>query len=367
MGPDGGIVQITDISVGYGNYDSISLVRSVRDHYKLPAVILEPDQWDKPIREDIDGMKPRRIALSTQFRTNTGRVEFIVKAAAEINALRPRILIVRCSWNIPVLLKLNYRPSLVIYHSTESTLYYGKRDPAINRVAAPLIDLVVYPEQNRAVRDVRRCGFHHLPIAIAYNCPIPRAEAEQVAPPATRNGRVFYSGALDRRATYTDYYSEPSVQDLPIDVYGYIAGSDAERTRMSLESLQGNIRYMGFVEVEELEAARRKYAYSLTMWNPSNENQFFACPCKFFESIAALVPPIAAPHPQCKMLIERYRCGIVMEDWTFTAFEAALRKARRLYGTSEYERMVSGCKQALTEELNWDHQFERVRPLLPTL
>ena len=201
MGPEGGIVQITDISVGYGNYDSISLVRSVRDHYKLPAVILEPDQWDKPIREDIDGMKPRRIALSTQFRTNTGRVEFIIKAAAEINALRPRILIVRCSWNIPVLLKLNYKPSLVIYHSTESTLYYGKRDPAINRIAAPLIDIIVYPEQNRAVRDVERCGFHQIPVAIAYNCPIPRAEAEQATPPATRNGRIFYSGALDRRAT----------------------------------------------------------------------------------------------------------------------------------------------------------------------
>ena len=134
---------------------------------------------------------------------------------------------------------------------------------------------------------------------------------------------------------------------------------------MNLESLQGNVRYMGYVEAEELEAARTKYAYSLTMWNPSNENQFFACPCKFFESIAALVPPIAAPHPQCKMLIERYGCGIVMEDWTLTAFESAIRRAQRLYGTSEYERMVSGCKQALLEELNWDHQFERVRPLLP--
>jgi glycosyltransferase involved in cell wall biosynthesis len=363
--PDGGIVQIADISVGYGNYDSISLVRSVRDHYRLPAVILEPDQWDKPIREDVDGMKPRRIPLSSQFRTNTGRVEFILKAAAQINAMRPRILIVRCSWNIPVLLKLNYRPSLVIYHSTESTLYYGPRDPAINRLAAPLIDVVVYPEENRAIRDVQRCGFRKLPVAIAYNCPIPRADAERVVPPASRNGRILYSGALDRHATYTDYYAEPAARSLPIDVYGYIAGWDADRTRTILESVQGNVRYKGFVEAEELEAARGKYAFSLTIWNPSNENQLYACPCKFFESIAALVPPIAAPHPQCKMLIERYGCGIVMEDWTFRAFQEAVSKALALYGSRQYDDMVSRCKQAMLAELNWDHQFEKVRPLLP--
>jgi hypothetical protein len=361
----GGIVQIADISVGYGNYDSISLVRSVRDHYQLPAIILEPDQWDKPIREDIDGMQPRRIPLSTQFRTSTGRVEFILKAAAQINALRPRILIIRCSWNIPVLLKLNYRPSLVIYHSTESTSYYGARDPAINRLAAPLIDLVVYPEENRAVRDIERCGFRKLPVAIAYNCPIPRAEAERVSPPASRNGRVLYAGALDRNATYTDYYAEPKAQDLPIDIYGYVAGWDADRTRSILESLQGCVRYMGFVEAEDLETARANYTFSLTMWNPSNENQFFACPCKFFESIAALVPPIAAPHPQCKMLIERYGCGIVMDDWTFEAFERSIRRAQRIYGTREYDIMVNRCKQALLQELNWDHQFARISPLLP--
>ena len=243
------MVQISDISVGYGNYDSLSLARSVRDHYGLRALILEPDQWDKPLRSEIDGIGIRRLYTSTPFRSLTGRVEFILKAAAEINRIRPKVLIVRCSWNVPVLLKLARRPRLTIYHSTESTLYYGDSDPAINRSVAHLIDLVVFPEENRAARDVGRCGFRHLPIAIAYNSPISLKDALRAESMATRNGRIMYSGALDRHATYVDYYTRQEMRAMPIDLYGYIGGSDAAGTRALLDSLQGNLSYKGYMRL----------------------------------------------------------------------------------------------------------------------
>jgi hypothetical protein len=65
------------------------------------------------------------------------------------------------------------------------------------------------------------------------------------------------------------------------------------------------------------------------------------------------------------MLVERYQCGIVMENWEYPAFLVAIAKGMQLYGTGEYDRMVSGCRTALTEELNWDRQFDKVRGLLP--
>ena len=364
MGDRFDIVQVADISVGYGNYDSLSLISSLQRQYNMSALILEPDQWDKPLHTDTAGIAIRRLPTTSHFRSATGRVEFIIKAAEEINKIRPAILIIRCSWNIPVLLKLKRKPKLVVYHATESTLYYGDADPAYNRLAAPWIDLIVFPEENRAMRDVERCGFKQIPIAIAYNCPIPRdtAAAMESAP---RNGRVLYSGALDRKATYIDYYAHESMRPLPIDIYGYIGGSDAAGTKHVLESLSGNIRYKGYVDTKELESARPHYAYSLTIWNPSNENQHFACPCKFFESIGSLVPPITAPHPQCKMLVERYQCGIVMDDWRLTSFQSAISRAVKLYGTSAYDNMVQRCKSALLAELNWDHQFEKIKPMLP--
>ncbi|MDX2181875.1 MAG: hypothetical protein SFV18_19940 [Bryobacteraceae bacterium] len=343
------------------------MIESIGDHYGLSALILEPDQWDKPIRDRIRNLSVNRIGTSNHFRSAAGRIEFVSRVAAWINDLRPQVVIIRCSWNIPVLLKLNYRPSLVIYHSTESTLYYGNADPDFNRLAAAKIDVIVFPEENRAAADALRCGFRGIPIAIAYNCPVRFEEAKKTAMRPVRNGRILYSGALDRNATFVDYYADRRLRSLPIDIYGYIGGSDAEGTKNVLESLAGGIVYKGYVDTLELESVRGDYAFSITMWNPSNENQRFACPCKFFESIASGVPPIAAPHPQCKMLIERYGCGIVMDDWSFKSFQAALTEARRIYGTPAYQAMVDGCRTATLEELNWDYQFARVRRLLPPL
>jgi len=360
------IVQISDISVGYGNYDSLAMVRSVRDLYGLRALILEPDQMDKPLCPEVDGIRVQRLSTSTPFRSLTGRIEFIAKAAEAINRIRPRVLIVRCSWNVPVLLKLRSRPQLTIYHSTESTLYYGEADPAINAAIAPLIDVVVFPEENRAARDIQRCGFHRVPTAIAYNAATPLAEAVAVDGVRPRNGRILYSGALDRNATYIDYYARPEMREIPVDLFGYVGGSDSAGTTSVLRSLDGRLCYKGYVDTAVLTAVRPQYAFSITMWNPSNENQHFACPCKFFESIASLVPAIVAPHPQCKMLVERYGCGIVMDNWEYPAFLRAVSAAMRVYGTAEYEEMVEACRTALLEELNWDCQFAKVRPLLPS-
>jgi glycosyltransferase involved in cell wall biosynthesis len=364
LGSPGGVLQVSDISVGYGNFDSLSLIDSVCEHYGLPGLIVEPDQPDKPIQTEVHGLQVHRIGTSQPFRSLLGRIEFTIRAAEIIRQVRPHVLIIRCSWNIPILLKIGKKPPMVIYHSTESTLYYGDQDPAFNRLAAPMIDLLVFPEENRAARDIERCGFQGIPVAIAYNSPARRADLKNQLGSKDRNGRILYSGALDRNATYTDYYSRPEMAAIPVDIYGYIGGSDPDATRRGLERLSGALRYMGYVDTEELRRARKKYAYSITIWNPSNENQHFACPCKFFEALADAVPPITAPHPQCRMIVERYQCGFVMNDWSFESFSRAMETAMSSYGTSAYDRMVENCRAAMEEELNWDHQFARVRPLL---
>lgn len=361
----GGIVQVSDISVGSGNFDSLSLLRSLVEMYGLPATILEPDQADKAISPLEAGVRAVRVPTSTFFRSTTGRIEFTANVAARINELKPRILIIRCSWNIPVLYRLKKKPPLVIYHATESTTYYGNFDPEFNRHARQWIDVVVFPEENRAAIDIRRCGFERIPVALAYNSPTRLADLEDPIPAAERNGRIYYSGALDVNATYTDYYADPRMEAFPVDIYGYIGGSDPERTRRVLTGIGGELRYKGFVDTKHLEEVRPNYAFSLTIWKGSNENQKYACPCKFFESIAAGVPPITAPHPQPKQIVERYGCGLVMKGWELEDMVEAFTRAMQMYGTAAYDRMVENCKIAMREELNWDRQFARVRRLLP--
>jgi glycosyltransferase involved in cell wall biosynthesis len=120
----------------------------------------------------------------------------------------------------------------------------------------------------------------------------------------------------------------------------------------------------GVVASSELARLRKAYCYSIVAWNPDNENQLYAAPNKFFESIADGIPPIAAPHPQCKLILDRYRCGILMGDWSFDSFTRAIRKAMDMLGTLDWEDMVSNCGRAVAAELTWDAQFDRLKQYL---
>ena len=48
--PTGGIVLVSDASLGYGSPQIPAFTRSLSEHYGLPAVILEPDTPGKPPR-----------------------------------------------------------------------------------------------------------------------------------------------------------------------------------------------------------------------------------------------------------------------------------------------------------------------------
>ena len=71
--------------------------------------------------------------------------------------LQPDILVVFCTYAIPVLFKLKIRPRFVIYYAVELTSSYGRIDIDMGRNLDGLVDLVIYPEENRAVgvyRDI---------------------------------------------------------------------------------------------------------------------------------------------------------------------------------------------------------------------
>ncbi|MFQ5502752.1 MAG: glycosyltransferase, partial [Phycisphaerae bacterium] len=164
---------------------------------------------------------------------------------------------------------------------------------------------------------------------------------------------------IHEERTRGDFYLDEVVRGLPIDLFGNVE-SVTPGFRSALVCENDNLKYHGYVDNATLRAIRRSYSYGITYWNPSIKNQLYACPNKFFESIAAGVPPITAPHPQTKMLVERYDCGIVMKDWSRAAFVDALKHAISLMNSSRYADMVNNCGKACRRELNWEYQFRKV-------
>lgn len=358
------IVAVADVSIGYGSPQILRLTESLAAHYGCGAIILEPDESEK---QSVDvapkGCRVERIATSVHPHSGLGRRQFVSAAARRVDELRPDTLVLFCTYSLPVLSQLRYRPRSTVYHSIEMVGAYGKLDVALNRCFADDIDLVLFPEENRARIDGQRCGLAGLPMAVVYN--VSNERVFQPVPAAERLPRFLYSGKIDGDQTFADYFLRPDLQ-APIDLFGSVSGRDAEVLKARLERSTGAVRYHGRVPAANLKELRGRYAYSIIIWAPTSENQLYAAPNKFFDAIADGVPPIVAPHPQCKLLVERYQCGVLMEDWSFRAFAAALNRAQKLFGTLEYERMVAGCGRAVECELNWPAQFEKVKSLLPS-
>jgi glycosyltransferase involved in cell wall biosynthesis len=359
------ILAVSDVTMGYGTPQLPLLTSSLAEHYRGEGWILEPVQPDLSPRH---GLFPhlRMESCPSTFHPHTqqGRQEYLWRASQRVNELKPDVLVICCTFCLPVAFRLNYRPRKVVYYSVESIPFYGAFDEEMNRHTGPLVDIVIFPEENRALNEINRYGFREAVKLVLYNA-TNRRDWPAPLPADERNGRILYAGTISPSQTYAGYYVNREMANLPVDLYGplkFLAESDREAF---LRDLQPGMRYRGYVDARELSAIRRLYITSLVMWNPSNENQYYAAPNKFFDSIADGVPPVAAPHPQCKLLIERYQCGLLTADWELESVQAALRRIVELYKRrAEWERMVENCRRAVCQELNWDTQFAKVIPHL---
>ena len=359
------IVAVSDVTMGYGTPQLPLLTSSLAEHYRGEGWILEPVQPELAPRHGLfPNLRMESCPSTFHPHTNQGRQEYLWRAANRVNELKPDVLVICCTFCLPALFRVNYRPRKVVYYSVESIPFYGAFDEEMNRHAGPLLDIVIFPEENRALGEIGRYGFHEAVKLVLYNA-TNRSDWPEPLPMAERNGRILYAGTISPSQTYAGYYVNRELANLPIDLYGPLKFPNEADRDAFLRDLQPGIRYRGYVDARELSGIRRQYITSTVMWNPSNENQYFAAPNKFFDSIADGVPPVAAPHPQCRQLIERYGCGILTKDWELESFASALRRMVEMYRKGpEWEQMAANCRRAAAQELNWDAQFAKVRPHL---
>ena len=354
------IIGVSDVSIGYGSPQIIRLMQSLGQHYGTSDVLLfEPDNAKIEPARQIGKYPVLRMDTMYDPYSEPGRIEYCIRVAKEINKRKPDVLVLFCTFTLPVLFKLKFRPRKVIYYHIEYAPFYGDFDIEMNLNIGGKVDLLLYPEENRARLDIEKCGYKDIPIEIIYNSSQSVDELD-LSRSRNRENKILYQGLISRDLTFADYYLEPRLQRFPIDLYGTFSTKDSHYLESRFVELTGNIRYLGYLKNSELSRVRKKYSYSIVMWNPISENYYYACPNKFFESIFDAVPPIAAPHPQCKLIIKQYNCGIVMNDWSFNAFEEALKKAMNLLGTHTYDQMVENCLYAAQQELNWEKQFMKV-------
>ncbi|MBI1208989.1 MAG: hypothetical protein GC191_17090 [Azospirillum sp.] len=364
------IACLSDVSVGYGSPQGLDLSRALAGRCGGTALVLETDQNERPpLPVKHPAVLVERLSTTVNPHAERGRIEFCLQARARLETLRPEILILCNAYALPVLLSLTHRPQVIILLALERMLTYGDEDLQLIRLVRKRLDLLIFPEENRALLESRRCLLHGLPTVVMYNV---KMETVPPQPVSARNGRFIYGGTIHPALTFADYYLSEDVGRFPIDLYGLIDGPGHDALRCRLEAGNGGVRYRGSVPGGgHFSGLLSHYCFSLVTWTPDREDTYYAAPNKFFESIACGVPPIAAPHPICATLINRYGCGLLLRDWSLAAFRDGLAEAAVSIGTPRFQTLVDRCRRAFEQELNWDAQFakvvrqlDRIAPLL---
>jgi hypothetical protein len=63
-------------------------------------------------------------------------------------------------------------------------------------------------------------------------------------------------------------------------------------------------------------------------------------------------------------IIRKWKCGLLMDDWTFGSFRRTLERALQAAKSDYYCELAANCRRAMREELSWDRQFDRLIPLV---
>lgn len=366
------IVIVSEVSVGYGTPQVLRVAESLARECAARVTVFEPDQPERPpidIGRHVESpsISVRRIYTAAHPYRTAGRIEYCLAVASELNSDPAAVIIICSSYGLPVLYRVDASRTLNVFYCLE---HVPENKDASLELVARHCSVVIFPERNRAQLYWPRLGgiVPGQQVLILMNANYPK----HCAVNRERVSRLFYGGTFHREMTHAEMFLQPEIAAFPIDVYGIIDGfPDRNAVIKSMQGETGGLTYCGYLESDATYFnTLAKYQYSLVIWNPSSEQQLYAAPNKMFDAIACGVPPICAPHPQCVEILQRWGCGVLLDDWTAIALKSRLRQILDTFGTSRHQEMVSQCYAAMEGELSWGKQCEplvqRIRLYLQT-
>lgn len=347
------IAVLSETIIGYGSPQVPTFATALAEHFQTRPTVFGPYHEIGPKRELYPQIDIEIIPLKTESYKPLGRADYTIKLAKRLNEMQPDIIVAFCTYTLPALKRLKYKPKKIIYYSLESLSNYPQREVYLNRKLAQQFDVVMYPEFNRTATDGGKSLLLSRPVVMMYNSVHPKSCAESVLPADQRNGRIIHPGSIGE-VTFASYFTDERSSRYPIDILGILYG---EPLKKAIAEMTGNVRYLGVVDEKKLAELRRDYSWGIVIWNPDTLNGRLAAPNKLFDYISSGVPVISAPHPQAVELIKKYNCGLVMPDWTYESFLWTIEEALKISKSERYKPYVDGCIRALQQEVSWDEQF----------
>ncbi|MBP2161882.1 MULTISPECIES: hypothetical protein [Asticcacaulis] len=356
------IAVLSDVSVGYGSPQIISLTRSLAQHFQAKAVIFEPDQSDRPsVAYKYPDLQIERIFTASHPYSGSGQIDFTLQLADALRKMRPDLVVV-CAFHGAAALVQSGVGRKIIYYGYEHTDGVLTREIRVMGQLAKRIDYVAFCEENRALLDAKRLGLSNKPTAILYNCSdlLPSSRRPQ------KNDKIVYAGQIDPDRTFGRRFFSNDFDAFPFDLYGSFRNFPDAQEQIEACGRRGSlVNYCGLVEHDQYFLKLiSSYLYSFIAWAPDSESTYYAAPNKFFDAITAGTPPLTAPHPLCVRLIKRYGCGRVLPGWGEDDMKRGIDDALAFAQTDAYDQLVGERLPIAAKELTWEAQFQKLVNLM---
>ncbi len=205
--------------------------------------------------------------------------------------------------------------------------------------------------------------------ALVQNFPIQADVEPRGQDPYHARPRSFaYVGAIapERGAMETVRSIALAGSDVRLELAGSMSPTDL-RDQLDREPGWDQVRYHGVVDRTEVMALLGRVRGGIVLFHPL-ANHLEAQPTKMFEYMAAGIPVIASDFPHWREIIDRTRCGLLVDPLDTVAIGRALRWV--LENPAEGAEMGRRGRKAVATEFGWAAQssvlLDAYGRLLPT-
>ena len=357
------ILCVSDVAIGYGSPQIQHFLNSLSETLDGAEVLLiHPDQKRRESKSALyENFQTKKIVTRMPPYDEAFAIEYNRVASRIIQEWEPNVVVATHGWALPSVLENAEQGFQFIYYMLEDLSHQvsgmGAWAETLNRHAFELANTIVTSESRRLKEDVRLLRLEPSRYVEILN--VGHQRNDKSVATSERKNCILAAGSIGPQAC-SEFMLLDSVSHIQFEIAGP-AETDQARQFLDSASDRNNLSYLGLMDAENVFFHRQNRAYSLVVWNPDNINRLFASPNKMFESIAAGTPVIAAPHPQCLDIVDRYDCGIMMRDWTEKAFSDAVCEATELFenDSDRYQELCDNCISAAKTDLNWDAQFKQ--------
>ncbi len=154
---------------------------------------------------------------------------------------------------------------------------------------------------------------------------------------------------------------ESNSSSIKLKIIGTVAGKEKNWLEAKIkdnQNLSQRIHITGWLPYDEVGNAISDCDIGLLMFHPTVNNMLAGPPNKPYNYMRYGMPVVSVDLPETRAIISKYRCGIIVKEWNKDSFIQAIQYL--INHPDEAKAMGHRGKEAILNELSWEHQGEKL-------